>query len=93
MTPIHWIAVWIVGLIVAIGCVLYALRDKDPYNEQDCRATVDRSNGLSDGVAVENTLEPFTDERLAIINKQFEQFNDLVAEAYGEDSQSEKREE
>ena len=35
------------AVVVIAGLICIASDERDPYDERDCRATVDRSNGLS----------------------------------------------
>ena len=81
------IAVAIFAVLVVIGLLCIAADEGDVYDERDCRATVDRSNGLDGVPAGEDGAPcPFSEEKLEIINRQLEQFNKLVDAIYGEDS-------
>ena len=82
MSIFAWIvivAVSIFAVLVVIGLLCIAADEGDVYDEQECRATVERSNGLED----DEIVSGFGEEQLAAVNRKLKQYNEMIDRVYG----------
>ena len=73
------IAIVIFAVLVVIGLCCIAADEGDVYDEQECRATVERSNGLED----DEIVSGFGEEQLAAVNRKLKQYNEMIDRVYG----------